>query len=250
MDIDPKDLELLARDKYAGDPSQITDEDRARLAAGEPLAYVIGWIPFLGLRIRLDSRPLIPRPETEWWAEELVRHLEDHFGDSPVRLLDLCAGSGAIGLSVLAKLPQAQVSFGELAPEHAEQIRANLLENGIDPVRADVRAGDLFEPFRGESFDVIVANPPYVPEGRALEPGVVSFEPSEALFAGPDGLVLIRRIADEALAHLTRPGELWIECDIANAEEAEQLFLRQGVEYTELRTDLYGRPRLVVAHYS
>ena len=72
----PNDRELLIRDKYEGDANADMNEDLARLAAGEPLAYVIGWIPFLGLRIYLDSKPLIPRPETEWWTEVLIKHLQ------------------------------------------------------------------------------------------------------------------------------------------------------------------------------
>src|SRR4051812_37967220 len=121
-----QDIELLARDKYDGDASRITQEDRARLAAGEPLAYVIGWVPFLGLSIGLDTHPLIPRPETEWWTEELVGRLRERFGARPFKLLDLCAGSGAIGLAVLKELPGAQVSFAELSPEHTELILRNI----------------------------------------------------------------------------------------------------------------------------
>jgi len=100
----------LLRDKYGGDPKADLTQDIARLDAGEPLAYVIGWIPFLGLTIRLDSHPLIPRPETEWWTEELIAHLKDLFGDTPFRLLDMCAGSGAIGFKCF-KAPTSLACF-------------------------------------------------------------------------------------------------------------------------------------------
>jgi release factor glutamine methyltransferase len=110
-----KEERQLLDEKYAGNAAaEGFKDDRKRLAAGEPLAYVIGWQPFLGLKIYLDSRPLIPRPETEWWTEELIKHLNERFGDAPFRLLDLCAGSGAIGIAVLAMMPGARVSFGEL----------------------------------------------------------------------------------------------------------------------------------------
>lgn len=255
MDPDPFRAEraYLVRDKYDGDASADLTEDLARLAAGEPLAYVIGWIPFHGLRIGLDSRPLIPRPETEWWTGELVERLRARFGDRPFRLLDLCAGSGAIGLAVLHAFPNARVSFGELYPEHVAQIAANAAANGIDPNRVDARASHLYEAFQVDagdcSFDVIVTNPPYVPAGRTLEPSL-AFEPAEALFAGPDGLDLVRPIVAGAPERLAPDGELWIECDIANAEDAVRLMAASGAVRAELRTDPFGRPRLAVGYYA
>lgn len=249
-----QDEVLLARDKYDGDESKVTDEDRARLAAGEPLAYVIGWIPFLSLRIDLSSHPLIPRPETEWWTNELISHLHERFGDSPFRLLDLCAGSGAIGLSILKEFPSAHVSFGELIPEHCEQIRKNIELNHLDAARADIRASDLFESFPDETWDIIATNPPYIPAAREaeLDAGVTAFEPKEALFSGTDGLDLVRRIANEAPGHLTRnelPSELWMECDISNIKAAQKLCEEAGFRESTIRTDQYGRPRVLVSYF-
>lgn len=241
---------LLLRDKYDGDTEADLSEDLARLSAGEPLAYVIGWVPFMGLRIALDSHPLIPRPETEWWTEELVKHLRERFADKPFHVLDLCAGSGAIGLSVLHAFPHAQVSFGELVPEHCDLIRKNMEVNGLDANRADIRTGSLFELFAHEQFDVIVSNPPYVPEGRVLEASVTEFEPAEALYAGPNGLSLIREIANDAASHLLPQGEIWIEFDIDHAEQVRELILSGGAHTAEVRNDLYGRPRLCVGYYS
>lgn len=242
MGMEParEDVEALIRDKYDGNRDADLSEDLARLSEGDPLAYVIGWVPFLGLRISLESHPLIPRPETEWWTEELVKHLEGR----TVRVLDLCAGSGAIGLAVLAKVPGAHVSFGELMEEHAEQIAKNLELNGLDAARADIRAGDLFEPFSGEVFDVIVSNPPYIPLGRELPESVLEYEPEEALYAGTDGLETIRRIAEEAPRYLAPCGEVWIEADVENIAAAQNF-----LPHSEIRTDPYGRPRLLVGHY-
>lgn len=251
MSIPPFDAEkaLLLRDKYNGDTEADLSEDLARLSAGEPLAYVIGWVPFLGLRIALDSHPLIPRPETEWWTEELVRHLRERFGEKSFRLLDLCAGSGAIGLSVLHAFPHAQVSFGELVPEHSDLIRKNIETNNLDITHADIRTDSLFEPFAHEQFDVIVSNPPYVPSGRILEASVTEFEPTEALYAGPDGLSLITSITERAAQYLLPEGELWIECDTDHAEQVRKLLVRGGAHTALVRNDLYGRPRLCVGYY-
>lgn len=244
------DDELLIRDKYDGDRTRDLSEDRARLSRGEPLAYVIGWVPFLDLRIGLASRPLIPRPETEYWTKELIEHLKVRFGEEPFTFLDLCAGSGAIGLAVLARLPNARVSFGERFPEHVRQIRENLETNHLDAGRADLREGDLFSAFAGERFDCIATNPPYVPQRRALSASVTAYEPAEALYAGEDGLALIRRIAQKAREHLRPGGELWMECDIENVEEARTLLLAGGAQDARIRTDVYSRPRVAVGYYS
>jgi HemK-like putative methylase len=241
------DIALLVRDKYLGDASQVTQEDYTRLEAGEPLAYVIGWVPFLNLRVGLDSRPLIPRPETEWWTESLIAHLHTRFGDTPFRFHDMCAGSGAIGLSVLKAFPFAQVTFSELVPEHCELIRKNIEVNSLHSERADIRQSDLFLNFGDERWDVVAANPPYIPQGRELDMGVTNYEPGIALFSGSDGLDLIRRLAVDVPSRLHSEGELWLECDISNIREAAQLPV--GSARTEILTDPYDRPRVVVAYY-
>jgi len=246
-----KEKALLLRDKYNDNLEADLSKDLVRLAAGEPLAYVIGWVPFLGLRINLDSRPLIPRPETEAWTEELHARLTEKFGDQPFTFLDLCAGSGAIGLSVLARFPLARVRFSELVPEHAMLIRRSIDENNLDASRATVHTGDLFDAFPSDQrFDMIATNPPYVPETRTLDRSVTDFEPRVALYAGEDGLDLVRRIAHEASNRLESSGELWMECDIDNIEEAKELLLSGGAKHALIRNDQYGRPRVCVGYYA
>ena len=233
----------------------------------EPLAYTIGDQPFLGLTIYLDSRPLIPRPETEWWTEQLLSEPacsfsvvglglaarsateNGHGGERQLRFLDLCAGSGAIGCAALARLPNAQVYFGEIDPAHEATILKNIRENNLDANRNYVRIGDLFEPFGDMKFDIIAANPPYIPEDRGLPESVSKYEPSIALFAGKDGLDIIRRIATELPKHLAKNGEAWIECDSSSAETASGLFEAQGFS-AEIRNDQYGVPRIIVASFN
>ncbi len=232
-------------EKYGGTPNPGFEEDRHRLAAGEPVAYVIGHTPFLGLTIRLDSHPLIPRSETEWWTERMLKAVRDEWGASKIRFLDLCSGSGAIGCAALARLPQADVHFGELDGAHEATIRANIRENGLDGSRAHVGIGDLFEPFPKLRFEVIASNPPYIPAHRVLDPSVADFEPPAALFAGNDGLAILRRIARELPEHLSPDGQAWIECDHANAKNARALFESEGFA-TELSPDQHGILRLLV----
>ena len=239
-----RDEQWLLEEKYGGLRNPRFEEDRNRLAAGEPVGYVIGWQPFLGLKIYLDSKPLIPRPETEWWTEQLL-------GAFPgaLRILDLCAGSGAIGCAALAKLQNAHVYFGEIDPKYEATIRKNIRENGLDESRASIGIGDLFEPFGDMKFDVIAANPPYIPAGRALPGSVADHEPAKALYAGEDGLAVIRRIATELPKHLAEGGTAWIECDRAHADAARALFQAQGFS-AEIRTDQYGEPRVIVVSFS
>lgn len=237
---------FLIRDKYNGDSSVDLTADLARLKAGEPLAFVIGWTPFLNLKMYLSSHPLIPRPETEWWTQACI---QENKGAAPLRVLDLCAGSGAIGLAVLDSLPASHVSFAELSPEHTEQITENLTANSLDASRADIRAGDLFEAFGEERWNLIVCNPPYIPSDRELETSVTNFEPGEALFSGPDGMELIRRIISELPRHLLPGGQVWMECDISNIAETAALMTAAGSS-VEIRNDQYSRPRVVVGYFS
>lgn len=241
------DLDILIRDKYAGDAARVTDEDRERLNSGEPLAYVIGWIPFLGTRIYLDSKPLIPRPETEWWTEQLQNHVRTTHDSSPFSVLDLCAGSGCIGIAMARAFPQSHISFAELHEEHVNLIQKNITEAAIS-ASTSLYISDVFSGLpEAVSFDYIATNPPYIPTTRTLESSVTEYEPSDALFAGNDGLSIITRIASQAHRFLKPEGELWMECDISNIDAAAEL-LSTHFSHTEIRADQYGRPRIVVAY--
>lgn len=243
-----KDVSFLLRDKYHGIQSVKYKEDVERLATGEPLAYVIGWVPFLGLHIGLSSHPLIPRPETEWWTEMLLTQLAKRTrGNTSIRFLDMCAGSGAIGCAALAKLPNAHVSFGEIDSRHRETIDANVRDNALDDARTNICIGDIFTPFEDERFHIIAANPPYIPQNKILPIEVEDFEPELALRGGSDGLTYIRRLAKEACEHLEDGGEIWVEIDETHAERAVELFISAGM-HTRLYTDPYGRKRLIVAY--
>lgn len=247
----------------------------------EPIAYTLGWQPFLGLKIYLDSKPLIPRPETEWWSEELIQKIQERsaeelpqrdgelrkensvvghgrsnrsatefsFRNEPLKFLDLCSGSGAIGCAALKMLPDAEIYFGEIDPAHEATILKNIQENNLDEKRAHICIGDLFEPFDDIKFDVIAANPPYIPTDRELPSSVADYEPALALRSGTDGLDLIRRVAKELPKHLTNNGVAWIECDSAYADNARALFLAEGFA-ADIKNDQYGVPRIIVARHA
>jgi len=246
-EVSKKDASWLLRDKYKGIENEEYAKDIERLSQGEPLNYVIGWVPFLGTHIKLTSRPLIPRPETEWWVEKLISILSTKFSTDAFTLLDMGAGSGAIGCSILAHLPNAHVSFGEINKKHLETILSNIIDNDIDIARTDIRAGNLFEKFENRKFNVIISNPPYVPKNRELPKSVSSYEPSEALYAGEDGLSIIHELAKKLSEHLTQNGFAWIEVDTEHAQEAENLFIQAHFN-TKILNDQYGRARVVMAY--
>ena len=249
MPVSPEDIRALIQDKYDGNEHADIADDLKRLESGEPLAYVIGWLPFLGVRIDLSSRPLVPRPETEHWTEALITHLKDRFNGMPFTLLDLCAGSGAIGLAVLKALPNAHVTFAELEEKHTDGIRRSAADADIDSGRFEIRTGDLFAAVGDSTFDVIATNPPYIPSARDLPHSVIGYEPREALYSGEDGMLLIRRILSEAPAHLHQGGELWLECDISHSDEVLLLAKASGTLQATINLDQYGRPRTLVSYY-
>jgi release factor glutamine methyltransferase len=183
--------------------------DCARVEAGEPLAYLIGSIPFLDCQISLDSHPLIPRPETEYWVEKAITEIKSQ-GRTP-KILDLCAGSGAIGIAVAKANPETEVTFAEIDTVHVPTIKKNLQANLNNIAKYEVVQSDLFQNVTG-TFDFILTNPPYIDKAAdTVEDSVIAHEPALALFGGVGGMEIIARIIAEASTYLTQNGQLWIE---------------------------------------
>lgn len=217
----------LLAEKYNGEQSNAFLADLSRLQAGEPLAYLIGSIPFLDCTIYLDSKPLIPRTETEFWTESLIKVIKSTSLSSP-KVLDLCAGSGAIGVAVAHSIPDAELTFVELEAAHLETIQKNYLKNVISEDRARVMAGDLFttvEELPLGKFDFIISNPPYInPElSHQTEDSVKNHEPALALYGGVDGMELIKKIIIEAPDFLNPGGQLWLEHEPEQVEAIKNL---------------------------
>jgi release factor glutamine methyltransferase len=218
------DSDRLLKEKYLGMKTPDFFVDCERLKSGEPLAYVIGWIPFLDTKIYLDQHPLIPRPETEFWVQHAINSIRGghmslfpakrlHSDIQPHRILDLCAGSGAIGVAFGNAFPKARVDFCEIDPRLHATITKNICENGIDYTHTRIFGGDLFSEIpRGTTYDMILANPPYIdPLLGRVEESVTTFEPHRALYGGVGGMELIARIIADAPAYLKPEGALVIE---------------------------------------
>jgi release factor glutamine methyltransferase len=235
------EVEWLLKEKYGGRESEAFAADVERLKSGEPLAYVIGFVSFLNTKIYLDSRPLIPRPETEYWVEKAIADIKKSKIEAP-KVLDLCAGSGCIGVAVAKAIPDARVDFAEIDERHHETIKKNLQENATDTARIRIFGGDLFERLAAQ-YDYILTNPPYVdPALDRVEKSVKDFEPHVALYGGANGLRVIERIICDASLFLARRGVLIIE-----HEPEQQVLMRTFAQRNgfalETKGDQFGIKR-------
>jgi release factor glutamine methyltransferase len=218
-----REEEWLLNEKYQGERSEEFFADSLRLQDGEPLAYVIGHIPFLNARIFLDSRPLIPRSETEFWVEVILQSIP-----SNATVLDLCAGSGAIGVAVAMAFPMTRVDFAEIDAGHHATIKKNTDVNGIDLSRVRIFGGDLFENIT-DVYDVILTNPPYIDRTlNRTDASVLSHEPHDALFAEQGGLALIEQIIMKAPEYLSQHGVLVIEHEPEQSDSIRMLSRAHG----------------------
>ena len=216
----------------------------ARRVAGEPVQYILGSADFMGLRFRVNSDVLIPRQDTETLAEAALIAVRALPGTP--RLLDLCTGSGCIGLSIASLAPHARVTLTDVSHEALEVARANQRVLGVE---AELRQGDLFSAVEDEHFDIVVSNPPYIPEGElALLQREVGYEPTLALDGGADGLDFYRRIAEGAADHLRPSGSIYLEVGLGQARDVLEL-LKAHLPCLEAGTirDLNGIERVVFA---
>jgi release factor glutamine methyltransferase len=212
---------------------------------GEPIAYILGRREFFALPFRVDRRVLIPRPDTETLVERALagtqaQHL---YG----RLLDLCTGSGCVAVAFAKARPTWRVTAVDLSPDAAALARENVRRAGVVH-NVSVLEGDLFAPLApGAQFELITANPPYIPSGEiaGLDTDVRDFEPRLALDGGEDGLVIIRRLLDAAPRYLVPGGLLAMEVGFDQAPAVAALFERAGFVDIARARDLAGVERVV-----
>ena len=235
---------------YIDSDKPVTAEELARFkplmkrrGAREPVAYILGAKEFYGRRFDVSPGVFIPRPETEL----LVRIVLEGLPPGAGRILDLCAGAGAVGVSIAAERPEARVDLVELSAEAAALARRNAERHA--PGRAQVHCGDLYAALPAQvRYDAISANPPYVPLPHAeqLAPEIVHHEPHLALFAGADGLDVIRRMVDGLRGWLA-PGGLFVtEIDPSENEMVAKLLSEAGLSQVRVERDLAGFHRFVL----
>ena len=235
-----KTREALSRDGRLYVPESVEQQVR-RLAerhlAGEPVAYLIGEWEFYGLPLDISERVLIPRPDTEVLAAAVIEGLRE--AESP-RVLDLCAGSGCIGLAVAKHVPGSHVVLGELMEDALRVCRQNIRRCGLTAqvMPWQVNALDGPPPRFGE-FDCIVSNPPYIPDGdiAGLDVSVRDYEPMTALKGGDDGLDFYRAISDKWRTALHPGSRLYFEVGIGQADDVLRIMRAQGFGDIEVVPD-------------
>ena len=230
----------------------VTPEVEARVRAlvqrhldGEPTAYLIGEWEFYGLPLDISRDVLIPRPDTEVLAGLAIDFVKTQ---GECRVLDLCAGSGCVGLAVASQCPGSRVVLGELSEGALRICRQNIRRNGLSgrvvPMQMDALAPP---PAQLGEFRCLVSNPPYIPAGDipGLDPSVRDFEPHMALDGGEDGLDFYRNLAGEWKNALSVGGKIFLEVGIGQADDVLRLLRTQGFGDLEITKDLNGIPRVV-----
>lgn len=243
-----KSREALIRDGGQAVPPDLEARIRrlaARRLEGMPAAYLTGEWGFYGLALEVTPDVLIPRTDTEVLAEEAIRYVR-RFG--ACRILDLCAGSGCIGLAVAAQVPGVQAVLAEVSERAREVCRRNIhrcgLAERVCEIQADVRANPSASLGK---FQCIVSNPPYIPHSdiAGLDASVRDYEPHLALDGGPDGLDFYRVIAEKWRDVLICGGRIYFEVGIGQSEDVERILHEH--QFTDIQTvrDTAGIPRVV-----
>lgn len=227
-----------------------------RRADREPLQHVLGHTGFRELDLEVDARALVPRPETEELVEAVLEwcadrtHGDDGDGDEGPEALDVGTGTGAIALSLALEGDFRRVVATDTSEEALALAAENRARAGLEDA-VELRRGSLFDPVEaGERFRVVVSNPPYIARGDAetLAPEVREWEPASALFAGSDGLDVVRSLVEGAPDVLRPAGLLALEIGAGQARAVCELIREAGAfEEPTVRRDLAGRERILLA---
>lgn len=216
----------------------------ARRCSHEPLQHITGTQDFMGMTFNVSPDVLIPRLDTEVVCETAEKLFKERKGDS---ILDLCCGSGAIGIALAHRIPKTKLTSVDNDPAAVALTKQNADEWAV---KATVKQGDLFEPVKRKKYNMIVSNPPYIPSSviPTLMPEVKDHEPLSALDGGEDGLDFYRKIAAQAPDHLKKEGVLVLEIGHDQKEAVEDLLMETG-RFCNIETgkDLAGNDRVVSA---
>ena len=216
-----------------------------RLLKHEPVQYILNECWFYGLKFYVDKNVLIPRPETEELVDWIIRNLKFPFKE--LKILDIGTGSGCIPIALKRKLRKAEVWACDISEE-----ALNVAKQNSSTLQADINFIQLdflneIENSQLPSFDIIISNPPYVPEKdkESMNKNVLEFEPHTALFVKDNNpLVFYEAIADFAKTHLTKDGTVYCEIHESLGKETAELFKQKGFA-TELKKDMQGKERMI-----
>lgn len=245
-----KQIDLILHAKIVLSQSQeeqLASWIHAQVVNHEPLAYLIGWVPFLNAKIFCKPPTLIPRPETEEWCEDLIENLEGHM----FSILDLATGSGCIAIALAQAFPESRIYATDVANSALELAQQNAAYNKINNItfiQSDVYT-NIPPNLR---FDLIVSNPPYIPpeDWKSLDTSVSKWEDPHALTAPDHGLAIIKKIIADAHTwlkkdRLNNAPRLVIEIDHTQGPTVKELMEQAGFKNVEVKKDLAGKDRTV-----
>lgn len=235
----------LLEEKYGGSESPEYFSDVEKLKNGYPVAYLIGNVEFLGCHIDLKQKPLIPRPETEFWVHDII----EEYKGRDVEVLDIFSGSGCIGISILKNIEHPHVDFGELKRTYITQIEKNIELNHLTKSNYNIYQSDVFENVPKENkYDLIISNPPYIDENRkdTVQDSVLENEDHDALFAKDNGMFFIKKIISEGFPKLKDHGRIYIEYDPWQTEMIQEYLTGQGYVNYKFKQDQYGKNRVLI----
>ena len=215
-----------------------------RIKKNEPIQYVINSQEFMGFMFYVDENVLIPQPDTEILVEEVINIVKNKFSDK-VKILDLCTGSGAIGISIAKLLENSSITVSDIDEKCIQIAKRNAIKNDI---KIDIVQSDIFKNFsKTNKFDIIVSNPPYIREDiiKTL-PKEVQKEPYKALNGGKDGLHFYREIVNNAQNFLNPNGYLALEIGYDQKEDVKKILEKNKFKNIYSKKDLSGNDRIVV----
>lgn len=234
-------------------PTELSKDQQIKLNAcidqisvhHKPLAYILGWIPFLDLKLIAQPPTLIPRPETEAWVDELITIIKDSKADN-LQILDIGTGSGCIALSLAQAFPTAQVYALDIADSAIDLAQKNAAQNNI--MNITFLQSDLFSSLPKDlQFDLIVSNPPYINPTAQLEASVAAWEDHGALFAGNCGMQIIEKIIEQAHLYLKKNDalnyQLVMEIDASQGNVVKKLLKQCNFKNIEIKKDQFDRDR-------
>lgn len=212
-----------------------------------PLQHLTGVAPFGPLLLHVGPGVFIPRPETESMLDWARTALDSHVGHDDPLIVDLCTGTGALAIALAGHRPRATVIAVDDSADALRYAERNAAGTGVTLVSADVTAPGLLPELDGR-VDLVVANPPYIPDGAELDPEVADHDPHHALFGGPDGMRVLTAVVALAARWLRPSGLLAVEHDDTTSHQTVELVCGTTLfTDVEARRDLTGRPRFVTA---
>jgi len=204
---------------------------------------------FLNCKIDISKGIFIPRPETEFWTKRAIKEIQKYmtlYRSNELKILDIFAGSGCIGIAILKNIRKSHVDFVDIDKNAIEQIKINLRLNKVSPKRYKIIKSDIFERVKGK-YDFIFANPPYVAKERLneIQESVKKFEPKISWYGGRGGLKYIKKFLKEAKNHLKENGIIFMEIDPLQKEDVEKILKKEGYKKFKFYKDQFKKIRWV-----